>query len=247
MNFFSLFKRNLLFKLKKKSFIDSENIESKSLDELFYYYGSDKAEVFKKTGAVGHGYTNFYLKHLKDIKDKKINILELGSFAGASAAAFVKYFPNAKVFCFDINISNFKYKSRNIEVYGLDINNKITVEKTLKKIFKKNRISNFDIIIDDGSHYLSDILFSINYFFKYLKTKGFFIIEDYKHPNYYKYNKNINHILVDEVLNNLKNKVFFNSSIISNENQKYLMNSINQIDTYEGNLKDSNICFIYKK
>ena len=37
----------------------------------------------------------------------------------------------------------------------------------------------------------------------------FYIIEDFKHPNYYKYNKNINHILIDEFLNNLKKKRLF--------------------------------------
>ena len=44
----------------------------------------------------------------------------------------------------------------------------------------------FDVIIDDGSHYLSDILFSLKTFFKLVNKGGFYVIEDYKHPNYYK-------------------------------------------------------------
>ena len=48
MNFFSLFKRNLIFKFKKKISIDNDNIASKSLDYLFHEYGSDKANIFKK-------------------------------------------------------------------------------------------------------------------------------------------------------------------------------------------------------
>ena len=55
---------------------------------------------------------------LSNSQPMEIKILEIGSFAGASAAAFVKYFNKAKVFCFDINISNFKYYSKNIEVFG---------------------------------------------------------------------------------------------------------------------------------
>ena len=124
MNFFSLFKRNLLFKLKKKVIIDRDNIKSNSLDNLFYEYGSDKANIFKHTQKSGHGYSCYYEKKLEKFKDKKINILELGSYAGASAAAFVKYLPNSKVYCFDINISNFKYKSKKIDVFGVDVNNK---------------------------------------------------------------------------------------------------------------------------
>ena len=76
---------------------------------LFHYYGSDKANIFKKNNKKGHGFSKFYEKHFKKFEKKNINILEIGSYAGASAAAFLKYFQNSKVFCFDINISNFKY------------------------------------------------------------------------------------------------------------------------------------------
>ena len=47
MNFLSLFKRNLIYKLKKKISIDNENLQDKDIDELFYHYGSDKARIFK--------------------------------------------------------------------------------------------------------------------------------------------------------------------------------------------------------
>ena len=201
----------------------------------------------KKKNKKGHGFSKFYTKHLDKFKNDKINILEIGSFAGASAAAFVKYFPKSKVFCFDINISNFKYMSENINVYGLDINKNYKVDKTLKKIFENYKFKKFDIIIDDGSHYLSDILFSLNFFFKHLKEKGIFIIEDFKHPNYYEYNKDVEDILIDDLLEKLKKKTYFKSSIIDREGQTYLINKIDQIINYKGNLTDSDICFIKKK
>jgi hypothetical protein len=147
----------------------------------------------------------------------------------------------------DINISNFKYKSEKIHVYGIDIKNLSKVKKTLNKIFQQNHINNFDIIIDDGSHNLKDILLSLNFFFKYLKNNGTFIIEDFKHPNYYQYNRNINHILLDEFLENIENKKISNSSIFTEEDQIYLINSIKNINIKKGNLIDSDICFIEKK
>ena len=107
-------------------------MQSDSLDKLFHYYGSDKANIFKKTQSKGHGYSIYYNKKLEEFKNKRINILEIGSYAGASAAAFIKYFSNSNVFCFDINISNFEYKSKKIHVFGLDIKN----EKKNKKSFK---------------------------------------------------------------------------------------------------------------
>ncbi len=246
MNFFSLFKRNIFYKFKKKVNIDLDNVNQSSLDELLRNFGSDKANYLQNKQDIGHGFTKFYTNNLDHLKKKKIKILEIGSYAGASAASFVKYFENSTVYCFDVNISKFDYQSKNIQVYGLDINNKTKLDKTLKKINLESNSNFFDIIIDDGSHYLSDILVGLKFLFKKVKQGGFYIIEDFKHPNYYEYNKNINHILFDEVLSYLLKKKIFNSNIISEEYQLYLHENIKRIETYKGNLKDSDICFIEK-
>ena len=246
MNFFSLFKRNLIYNIKKKISVDDDNVNSDSLDELLYHYGSDKADVFKKTNNKGHGFSKFYKQKLEKIKNQKINILEIGSYAGASAAAFVKYLPESNIFCFDINISNFEYKSKKIHVFGIDVNNRKKTIKTLNMIVDQYQIKEFDIIIDDGSHNLSDILITLKFFFKYLKNKGLYIIEDFKHPNYYSYNKNINHILIDELFENFKKKNTFRSSIFTNKEQLNFMEMIDKIEIYKGNLNDSDISFISK-
>ena len=246
MNFFSLFKRKLIYNFKKKISIDSDNINFKTLDNLFHHYGSDKAEIFKFTNQTGHGFSKFYEEKLEKYRNKKINILEIGSYAGASAAAFSKYIPNSKIFCFDINISNFKFSSNNIHVFGVDINNQKKIQKILNKIFTNYKFKEFDLIIDDGSHNLSDILISLKSFFKILKKKGIFIIEDLKHPNYYTYNKNIDHIFIDEFLNKLKSKKISKSNIFSEKDQKELIEAIEKIENFKGNLKDSDISFITK-
>ena len=246
MNFFSLFKRNLIYNLKKKVSVDTDQINLKSLDKLFHHYGSDKAEIWKKTNQQGHGFSNFYEKKLERYENKKINILEIGSYAGASAAAFIKYLPNSQVFCFDVNISNFKYKSKNIHVFGVDINNEKKIQKILNKIFSDYRFEKFDLIIDDGSHNLKDILIALKIFFKFLKKESLYIIEDYKHPNYYEYNNNLEHIFVNEFLDNIARKKISPSCIYNEKEQKDLMVSIKKVENFKGNLKDSDICFITK-
>ena len=246
MNFFSLFKRNLIYKFKKKVSVDTDQISPKSLDELFHHYESDKAEIFKKTNQQGHGFSNFYEKKLERFKNKKINILEIGSYAGSSAAAFVKYLPNSQVFCFDINISNFRYKSKNIHVFGVDINNEKRIKKILNKIFTDYKFEKFDLVVDDGSHNLKDILIAFKLFFKILKKGSLYIIEDFKHPNYYEYNNNLEHIFVDEFLDNIERKKISPSSIFNDNEQKNLIDSIKKIENFKGNLKDSDICFITK-
>ena len=104
MNPFRQLKRFLIYKLRKKVDIDSslKNFNDMSLDEIFAYFGSDKATI-SKTGlaskisnqrkVTGHGYSKFYEEHLNIFKNKNIKILEIGSYSGASAASFVKYFP----------------------------------------------------------------------------------------------------------------------------------------------------------
>ncbi len=246
MNFFSLLKRKIIYKFKKKIKLDEDLIKNKTLDELFHHYGSDKADIFKISGDQGHGFSKFYSKKLNKFENQEINILEIGSYAGSSAAAFSKYFPLSKIFCFDINISNFNFDSKKIHVFGLDINNTSQIKKNLKNIFKKHKIDNFNLIIDDGSHDLSDILVNLKTFFKFLTNDGFYVIEDFKHPNYYERNKNIEHILVDELLKNLENKVISESNILTKGDQNYLIKNIEYIEIFKGNLKDSDICFIKK-
>ena len=248
MNFLSLFKRNLIYKFKKKISIKNDFLNNKkNLDELLFFYGSDKAEIFRLKNEEGHGFSKFYKKYLSELNNEQINILEIGSYAGASAAAFSKYIPNSKVFCFDVNITNFKYSSDKIFVYGLDIKNEYKVSKILKQIFKKNKFEKFDLIIDDGSHLLSDMLFSFNFFLKHVKKNRFYIIEDFKHPNYYKYNKDTNEILIDNLLKIIPKKEYFHSKIMNKKDQEFIFNEVKKIDIYKGNLKDSDICFITKK
>ncbi len=247
MNFFSLFKRKLIYNLKKKISVDKDELNLNSLDALFHHYGSDKANIFKSTNKKGHGYSKFYEKNLEEFREKNINILEIGSYAGASAAAFTKYFPKSNIFCLDINISTFKYWSKKIHVFGVDIKNEKKLNLIIDSIIKKHKISNFDIVIDDGSHNLSDILIGLKFLFKFVKNNGLYIIEDFKHPNYYSYNRNIDHIFIDEILSNIKNNKIFYSNIIKEKEQIDLIKTIKKIEIYKGNLKDSDIGFIKKK
>jgi hypothetical protein len=164
LNFFSLLKRNFLYKFKKKINIDLDNIKNDSLEDLFLYYGTDKANLKSNRKDIGHGFSKFYETHLKIFKNKEIKILEIGSYSGASAASFVKFFPNSEIYCLDVNLLNFKYSSKKINPYGIDSSNNKMMLKFLSKIDFFKSIKNFDIIIDDGSHKQSDQLIALDFF-----------------------------------------------------------------------------------
>ena len=86
MNFFSLFKRKIIYNFKNKILIEDDKVDYKTLDDLFHFYGSDKANIFKKIILMDMLIQNFMKKKLENYKNQKINILEIGSYAGASAA-----------------------------------------------------------------------------------------------------------------------------------------------------------------
>jgi len=246
LNFFSLYKRHLIYLLKKKQNIDNIFLnKDKNLEDLFSYFGTDKAIFNKLNNSKGHGYSPFYQKIFFPLKKKKLRLLEIGSFSGASAAAFVNYFDDIEIFCLDINISNFKYKSNQIKVFGLDIRNVSSLEKFFKKIGLNKNESFFDIIIDDGSHKLSDILFSINYFFPYLKKDGLYIIEEYNFPKYFDHLNDVNHIFIEDLINNIKIKKLFESSLIEKKNISDLL-KLNNVETFKGSEPISDIVALKK-
>jgi len=246
LNFFSLFKRNLLYILKKKINIDLENIEKLPLDDLFSYYDTDKANFIKSKKEPGHGFSKFYETHLNFFKEKKINILEIGSYSGAAAAAFVKYFPNSEIYCLDINLRNFKYSSKKIHPYGTDVSNKKMMLKFLSKINFFDSIKYFDFIIDDGSHIQSDQLIALNFFYKYVSNNGFYIIEDYKFPNYFKHLNDVDDIKINELIKKINDKETINSKLLSPETINDLLLNNKNIFEYKGNLDHSDIVFFEK-
>ena len=254
MNFFSLFKRNLISAFKKKINIDPDKQDNKSLENLFIHFGSDKANIIHENHKhihagkkIGHGFSHFYEKHLKKFKDDKIKILEIGSLQGASAASFAKYFSQSTIYCLDINLRNFKYSSKKIEVFGINASNEKMINKFLTKIKFNEFVKSFDIIIDDGSHKQSDQLLSLNILYKHVSKGGFYIIEDYKFPNYFKHLNDVDDLKIDELINKVNKKENFSSKLISNETIDILIKSLSKIYEYRGNTDYSDIVFFEKK
>ena len=245
MNFLSIFKRNLIFKLKKKIDIDKDIFQKNiKLEELFSFYRTDKANYIKSEKSHGHGYAEFYEKHFSNLRDKKLNILEIGSYSGASAAAFVKYFKDVNIYCLDINLTKFLYKSKKIHPFGLDVSNKKMVEKFLNKINFSENIKSFDIIIDDGSHILSDQLKAIDYFFKYLNKDGYYVIEDYRFSEFIPHLKDTDDPCVREIFEILKKNNKKDFKFISAETLENLKINSSNIFEYKGNQEISGIAFI---
>ena len=69
------------------------------------------------------------------------------------------------------------------------------------------------------------------------------MIEDFKHPEHFKYlndtdNKELN---ITEIIQKFNTKEIFSSKLLTEEDQLFLMKNIKMISTYKGTMIDQNI------
>jgi len=246
----------IIYLLKNRINLDTLDIDIVSLNELFNHFESDKGtgviDPYSKSNKVynqniiGHGYGEFYEKHLKSIKNENIKILEIGTWKGASVAAFYFYFNKAKIYCLDRNFK-LRYKSSRLKFFNCNTTNIIELKNLDRSLFK-NEENCLDIIIDDGSHIYSDILRNFNFFFKKVKSGGYYIIEDFNHYKYYPElnDSNNSSLEIEDIFKHIVNKKRFKSNISNEDYQKYFFDNVSEIIINKGIQKDSYIAFIKK-
>jgi len=90
-------------------------------------------------------YANFYENWFSPIREKSINICEIGIFDGASLRCYYDYFPNAKILGLDINGDKTHHRNDRVHTDVLDQSNK---EELIH--FANKHIGEFDFLLDDG-------------------------------------------------------------------------------------------------
>jgi SAM-dependent methyltransferase len=142
------------------------------LTEIANRIGTDKG-----TMDYGHRYTLFYHELLDELSKKHIKMLEIGvadpRFPGASLKMWNEYFPDIELIGYDINPDAKQFEKENVSVFIGDQNNPAHLEECVKTYG-----GDFDIIVDDGSHYGEHIVTSFKTLYPYLKEGGIYIIED---------------------------------------------------------------------
>ena len=147
------------------------NMRSLDFNQVCYLFNTDKS---REEFSLADNYERYFFK----IRNQKLKILEIGigghnqsHLGGSSLRAFQKYFKKSNIFGIDISDKNLHSRPR-IKVFkGSQID-----KEFLKKIVELD--GPFDIIIDDGSHYVAHQIFSFKFLFEHLKNKGIYIIED---------------------------------------------------------------------
>jgi SAM-dependent methyltransferase len=203
--------RRYLVNKKNKSFnkffIDS-SLSNTDLCLLGKKYPTNKSPL----NINGHrsGFTGIYTLLLSNIKNKRINIAEIGIEKNSSTKIWRDYFNNSKIFAFEFDkkkiINAKKSKLKNTFYFETDVTNR----QSIKNSFKKTKCK-FDIIIDDSTHIFEDQINIVNETYKFLKKDGILIIEDI-----YRYLKDYNEENYYNKLNHLQkefNDIFFIESI----------------------------------
>lgn len=135
------------------------------LNEIGLELGTDKSSRV-------HDYLRKYEKYLPYDRNSEIKILEIGVLNGESLRTWKKYFPKSLVIGLDINPDCKKHEEDGIVV---------EIGSQVDTIFLNNIIEKygeFDMIIDDGSHINSHVIFSFKKLFHTLKPQGIYIAED---------------------------------------------------------------------
>lgn len=134
------------------------------ISEILATYSTDKVN--------GHCYGDFYDELFSQYdREAPLNILEIGTQKGGSLCAWQDYFPNANITGIDIvDVVKPEYKRDSITYIISDVK-------------EWHSDMEYDLIIDDGSHFLEDVLYVV----KNLKYKKL-VVEDVQDVGAWFYN-----------------------------------------------------------
>ena len=135
-----------------------------SLNALGILCGTDKSQL-------GFDYLRHYDRSLSRFRDVPMNLVEIGVANGASTKMWKRYFPKALIVGVDIQERCKAYEEERL---------KIEIGSQSDGTFLDALMAKYPptVMIDDGSHIASDIIFTFERAFPALLPGGCYIIED---------------------------------------------------------------------
>jgi hypothetical protein len=135
-----------------------------SLNALGIICGTDKSQL-------GFDYLRHYDRALAQFRNVPINMVEIGVFNGASTRMWKRYFPKATIVGVDIQDRCKAYEEDRL---------KIEIGSQSDGAFIDALMAQYPptVMIDDGSHIASDIIFTFERAFPAVLPGGCYIIED---------------------------------------------------------------------
>lgn len=219
-------------------------MKKQTIEEIANHYETDKR-------ASDHNYTEYYEQYFEAIRDKELNVVEIGilrhparPYEGASLLLWRDYFENSIIHGIDIN-DHKSMEQKRIKIHIADQGNR----EQLTDVF--NSIGNPDVIIEDGSHYMHHQQISLAHLFKTLKSGGIYVVEDLhtSHPQPpfpplgFQLSEADTRTL--DMLIEFNETGKMNSIFMTEEEQQYLQDNIASCTIHKA--RESEIAFIVKK
>ena len=128
------------------------------------------------------GYTQHYEQLLSEVRNDFTKVLEIGVETGRSHRLWLEYFPNARIYGYDI----FEYGYDELQRLQKDnpfLDRSIMFKGDQSNVedlnrFKSEHGDNFNMIIDDGGHTMEQMQTSLNHLWDSVKPGGIYVIED---------------------------------------------------------------------
>lgn len=126
-------------------------------------------------------YFDIYEKHFEKYVGKDMLIFEIGVFNGGSLQMWKNYFgEKSKIVGIDINPECKNHESIDNNIF-VEIGSQSDIS-FLENVIKK--YGQPDIVLDDGSHVMSDLIQSFNFLYYQMKDEGVYLVEDL-HTSYW--------------------------------------------------------------
>lgn len=146
------------------------------MNDLEDYFSNKKHRLIHKW----NHYFEIYDRHLQHLRNRNINILEIGISHGGSLEMWNDYFKGmATIYAIDINPECKKFETENVKIF-IGSQEDVTFLKTVK-----SSIPRVDVLIDDGGHTMKQQIVTFNNLFDHVTENGIYICEDL-HTSYWK-------------------------------------------------------------
>lgn len=135
------------------------------------------ATIFETDKWGSHWYTQHYQRYFVPLKNKRLNILEIGvgGYDGPTGAESLRmwkaYFRKSQIVGIDV-YDKTKFRERRIDIRQCDQ----TDAEALTRL--SNQYGGFDIVIDDGSHLNDHVIKSFEILFPLMHPHGIYVVED---------------------------------------------------------------------
>lgn len=120
-----------------------------------------------------HEYTPLYYHMFCGREHEVKRVLEIGVNMGCSLRMWKEFFPNAEIIGIDTADCS-RFNEDRIKVFRADGTN----PEQMKAVMDAAGHAPFDLVVDDGSHYLVDQQKSLGIFLPYLAPNGIYVVED---------------------------------------------------------------------